>query len=205
MLTEPIGMIHLWLRDGMDPTGKELDDEYFIEGSGLGVGMMGMGMLDPDFWADAYTLRDDIVSENGEDANAPARKVVPAFLAPVAEMVLGAGKGIGLLRALGDEPEDGEKVQLDNWRSFGDLVAAEAKTDLSADTLAHAVYDALNPHCAKVGRALVSVVRQDFEEHLAAIEGLYLMRRGDTIAHFADLVFEKVSKDDHIACDRRTK
>ncbi|KAL1761163.1 Spc98 family-domain-containing protein [Schizophyllum commune] len=193
LTAEPVwGMIHLWLRDGMDPTGKELDDEFFIEGSGLGVGMMGMGMLDPDFWADAYTLRDDIVSDNGEDPNAPARKVVPAFLAPVAEMVLGAGKGIGLLRALGDEPEDGEKVHLDNWRSFGDLVAAEAKTDLSADTLAHAVYDALSPHCAKVGRALVSVVRQDFEEHLAAIEGLYLMRRGDTIAHFADLVFEKM-------------
>ena len=73
-------------------------------------GMMGMGMLDPDFWADAYTLRDDIVSENGEDANAPARKVVPAFLAPVAEMVLGAGKGIGLLRALAQRQRDTKQL-----------------------------------------------------------------------------------------------
>lgn len=189
LTAEPVwGMVHLWLRDGMDPTGKELDDELFIEGSGLGVGMMGMGMLDPDFWADAYTLREDAAPATGGEA---AHKVVPAFLAPVAELLLGAGKGTGLLRALGDEMEGGE-ARLCDWRSFGELLAAEASTDLSTDTLAHAVYDALYPHCAAVGRALVGVVREEFDEHLAAIEGVFLMRRGDSIAHFADLVFEKM-------------
>jgi gamma-tubulin complex component 5 len=70
---EPVwGMIGRWLRDGMGlgvgvgtgtgvgtaGGGSELDDEFFIESSGLGLGMMGMGLLDPEFWKEGYALRD---------------------------------------------------------------------------------------------------------------------------------------------------
>jgi gamma-tubulin complex component 5 len=35
---------------------------------------------------------------------------------------------------------------------------------------------------------------EDFDtlHHLSAIEDLYLMRRGDTMSHFADVLFAKV-------------
>ena len=38
----------------------ELDDEFFIESSGVGVGMIALGLLDFEFWNDGYALREDV-------------------------------------------------------------------------------------------------------------------------------------------------
>ena len=37
----------------------ELDDEFLLraESSGVGVGMMALGFLDPEFWNEGYALR----------------------------------------------------------------------------------------------------------------------------------------------------
>lgn len=67
---EPVwGMVGKWLRDGMGlglsvgsggnfGMADELDDEFFIESSGVGVGMMALGLLDPEFWNEGYALRE---------------------------------------------------------------------------------------------------------------------------------------------------
>ncbi|KAG6916475.1 hypothetical protein DXG01_006669 [Tephrocybe rancida] len=218
---EPIwGMMGKWLRDGMglgvaigsgDATGMwELDDEFFIESSGLGVRMMGIGLLDPEYWTEGYVLREGVVSldGDGEDAIERRQKMIPLFLEHVAEPILSAGKAVGLLRALGvplsSITEAGE------WRSFQKLVeSASPKVDqgaleqqesgdrlfsVSIDTLSRMIYERLSPRCDAAGALLAQVLVEDCAlwRHLTSIEDLFLMRRGDAMSHFTDVLFAKM-------------
>ncbi|KAJ6583762.1 hypothetical protein B0H10DRAFT_1961990, partial [Mycena sp. CBHHK59/15] len=112
---EPVwGMVGRWLKEGMGlgsgmgvGQGEDLDDEFFIEGSGLAVGMaglgVGVGLLDPEFWAEGYVLRDGVVQddEGEDDGDNRSGRAIPVFLEHVAIPVLASGKAVGLLRALG--------------------------------------------------------------------------------------------------------
>jgi gamma-tubulin complex component 5 len=188
---------------------NELDDEFFIESSGVGVGMMGMGLLDPEFWKEGYSLREGVVCygessfADASTALAPTRKAIPSFLEHIAELILGTGKAVGLMRALGEPPLSNA---FNDWKSFSDLVRSETqdidgKTEnhtglfsVSVDTLSRLIYDSLLPHCQATGARLVKVLVEDCAlwKHLNAIEDLFLMRKGDTMSHFIDVLFTKV-------------
>jgi gamma-tubulin complex component 5 len=202
---EPVwSMIASWLRNGMpvrDPAGfrssyedGSLNDEFFIEDNGL-------LLVDPDFWKDGYTLR----GSSDEDAS----KTVPVFLAHVVDHVLGSGKAVGLLRALGIQPlSDDGQVWVSDWCSFTALLARETSREpqnhtttpnvslfsVSTDALSQIVYEELLRHCQTIAARLTSVLVDEcfLWKHLYAIEDLFLMRRGDTMSHFADTIFGKV-------------
>jgi gamma-tubulin complex component 5 len=199
---EPVWrMIGRWLQDGMpvrDPGGRweshgdvALDEEFFIEDNE-------MTLLDAEFWADGYTLR----GETDEDEGRP--KTIPIFLMPAAGHVLGSGKAIGLLRALGIAPRPGDSANQPSWPPFKSVLAcdtidngssASPSHTLQTDTLIRVVYDELLPHCQATGAVIASVLVEDcgLWQHLSSIEDLFLMRRGDTISRFADVIFAKVS------------
>jgi gamma-tubulin complex component 5 len=207
---EPVwNMIGDWLRDGMGVgigTGNQdegkLNDEFFIESSGLGLGMMGSGLLDPDFWKEGYTLREGVEFASSETVGQEIRtRAIPMFLEHVAEPVLGAGKAVGLLRVLGIlSPTDSQN----QWASFGSLVSSsnsdsERRSEklfaVSVDTLSRLIYDELTPRCRTAGALLANVLVEECAlwGHLKAMEDLYFMRRGDAMSHFTDLVFAKVT------------
>jgi gamma-tubulin complex component 5 len=217
---EPVwGMVGRWLKDGMGlglgigsggesgipGRAEELDDEFFIESSGVGVGMMGMGLLDPEFWKEGYSLREGVISSRGSPlaALAPTRKAIPSFLEHIAELVLGTGKAVGLMRALGEAPLSNA---FNDWKSLSEVVRSEThgvneKTEehtglfsVSVDTLSRLIYDSLLPHCQATGARLAKVLVDEcgLWKHLNAIEDLFLMRKGDTMSHFIDVLFTKV-------------
>lgn len=221
---EPIwAMIGRWLRDGMGSgigastengagtAGKwgELDDEFFIESSGLGLGIMGLGLLDSEFWKEGYTLREGVFvgDNNGEgDSEQQTRKTIPMFLEHVAEPILQAGKAVGLLRALGIPSS--HIMPASGWKSFQELVGlsscSEPETEtaqstgmlfsVSIDTLSRLIYDGLLPQCDSAGSLLAQVLVNECSlwSHLGAIEDLFLLRRGDDMSHFIDVLFAKV-------------
>ena len=221
---EPMwAMIGKWLRDGMglgmgigvgmSGGAEELEDEFFIEGSGLGLGMMGTGLLDPEFWKEGYALREGVIfDEDARDAERK-RKTIPQFLEHVAEPVLGAGKALGLLRALGVPPSSFPSSGMPQWQTFGKLVGLSSSSSSSAvqlnseedntgnrlfsvsiDTLSRLIYDRLLPQCDVVGALLARVMVDECAlwTHLASIEDLFLMRKGDAMSHFVDILFAKV-------------
>jgi gamma-tubulin complex component 5 len=215
---EPIwAMVGKWLRDGMNirsgehgEKSSDLDEEFFIESSGVGIGMMSMGLFDPDFWTEGYCLRDQLVPSGavGEDWENARQRLVPSFLDHIADPILGTGKAIGLARVLGlSQPSQG----LSKWLSFADVIysslngehgdeTASQKDRLSAlfsvsvDSLSRIVYDWLWPVCEATGDWVVNIIVDDCEfwRHMSAIEDLFLMRRGDALSHLIDLVFLKV-------------
>ncbi|KAF7294147.1 hypothetical protein HMN09_01143100 [Mycena chlorophos] len=205
---EPVwAMVGKWLKTGMglgDRPGDKLEEEFFIEGSGLTVsipGIGGGGLLDPDFWAEGYVLRDGVVRGEVQDEDHVTERnarAIPSFLEHVAAPVLGSGKAVGLLRALGAPPAIDGPLSLRNWRSFGALLASggssQQLTSISVDTLSQLVYEELEAHCniagALLGRLLVE--KCDLLRHLAALEDLYLMRRGDAMTNFTDVLFAKM-------------
>jgi gamma-tubulin complex component 5 len=104
-------MVGKWLRDGMGlclsvgsggnfGMADELDDEFFSESSGIGVGMMALGLPDPEFWNEGYALREGV--GDSVCGFAIRRKVIPFFLKHVAELVLSTGKAVGSLELLED-------------------------------------------------------------------------------------------------------
>jgi gamma-tubulin complex component 5 len=130
---EPVwSMIGVWIKDGMpihdfstlgapavpeDGGGNDqggTDDEFFIEDNE-------MPLLDPDFWAEGCTLRND---GNG------VSQVLPVFVEHVAQDVLSAGKAVGLLRALGGDPQPEDSGDADvaltdasvGWKRFEVLI-----------------------------------------------------------------------------------
>ncbi|KAI0331306.1 hypothetical protein GY45DRAFT_1406103 [Cubamyces sp. BRFM 1775] len=193
-------------------TSGLVPDEFFVEDNEV-------LMLDPDFWSDGFTLRDWRTSgEEGE--RGPTS--VPVFLVHVAELVLSTGKATGLLRALGisslfdaDGVEGGGTASgqpwMSRWRSFRSLLEhpsslsegeAEAAVDVvsleaavsSSETLSRVVYDELLPYSEQAHEALTKVLVEDCDlwAHLNAIEDLYLMRRGDAMSHFVDILFTRM-------------
>lgn len=211
---EPVwGMVRGWLERGMPVRelaggigmgrrgvlGGALDEEFFVEDNEI-------GLVDPDFWAHGFELRegtglvDEVNNNDNWDRGGP--KTVPVFLAHIAADVLGSGKATGLLRALGipDSETDADIGRPFMNESFGDLLAQhtslqkDTSMSLSTDALSRVVYDELLPHCQATGAVLTDVLVDecDLWKHLQVIEGLYLMRKGDSMSHFTDVLFAKV-------------
>lgn len=217
---EPVwGMVGRWLQVGMGlgsgmgvGQGEDLDDEFFIEGSGLAVGLsglsLGLGLLDPEFWAEGYVLRDGVVrgdeDEDGDDGSCRNARAIPSFLEHVAIPVLSSGKAVGLLRALGVPPAADGPTSLRDWRAFGALLASNSLpgdspttrqlSSVSVDTLSQLVYEELAPHCEATGALLGQLLVDECEllRHLSSVEDLFLMRKGDAMSNFTDVLFAKV-------------
>lgn len=194
--SEPIwSMTGKWLKDGMPVRNvwdsaddiQALDEEFFIEDNEL-------PLMDPDLWADGYVLRSPVVLEDG------GRKqfAVPVFFGTVVDHVLGAGKAVGLLRAMGvhffAENATGEHHPLLDWRTFTRLFQSSATSLRDSGSLSDLVSDELSSYCLAVGLRLSRVLTEECEllRHLAAVEGLYLMTKGDVISNFTDVLFAKV-------------
>ncbi|KAK0453073.1 Spc98 family-domain-containing protein [Armillaria borealis] len=197
---EPLwGMVGRWLKEGMGVGDvDDLDDEFFIESNGLGSGAFGVGLLDPDYWAEGYTLR----YEDEEDGS---RKGIPTFFRHIAEPVLGSGKAVGLLKALGINTAQDQSVQW-NWRPLAELVAKETGQDevqglfsVSIDTLSSLIHDELAPYCLMTGSWLSNAIVEecDLWRHLGTIENLFLMMKGDAMSHFCDGLYAKMDTQQH--------
>ena len=194
--SEPIWrMIGKWLRDGMPVRNvweslddeQALDEEFFIEDNEL-------LLMDPDLWADGYVLRSAVQLEDGRKKQ-PA---IPAFLGPVVDQILGAGKAVGLLRMMGihffSENMIEEKYPLLDLKPFALLVESSAASSRDWESLSHVVLEEFSAYCLAAGLRLFRVLTEEcgLSRHLAAIEGLYLMTRGDVISNFTDIIFAKV-------------
>ncbi|KAG0698698.1 Spc98 family-domain-containing protein [Suillus ampliporus] len=188
-------MVGRWIRDGMPvrdaweaSDNQTLDEEFFVEDNEL-------PLMDPDFWAEGYVLRtlNDFEAPRG-GANTLS---VPAFL----ERILETGKAVGLLRVLGipllndadDDPGD------DQWPSLIMLIGQHKKDVSDLESLAHLVSDKIAPCYTSSGAQLTRVLTEDCDisRHITAIEGLYLMTRGDIIGHFSDVLFAKMDSQQY--------
>ena len=210
---EPVwSMIGAWIRDGMpihdlstlgapavpgDDEGTDPgDDEFFIEDNE-------MPLLDPDSWADGCTLRKD-----GHGLS----QVLPVFVEHVAQDVLSTGKAVGLLRALGGDPQPEEAGDEDSaiadasvgWKGFEELIRESNSSGgkdggatmlpTSAEVLSRTVHEDLHPRYLSAQKALTKVLLEDceLEYHLNVMEDCYFMRRGDVMNHFLDSLFAKM-------------
>ncbi|KAH7887320.1 Spc98 family-domain-containing protein [Phlebopus sp. FC_14] len=194
---EPIWeMIGKWLKDGMPVRNawdgadarSLLDEEFFIEDNELRV-------MDPDFWAQGYVLRKGVLLEKDDKY----QSAVPSFLGPVVDRILGAGKAVGLLRTMGihffgEYSEQGRPEGL-AWRSFTKLVASNLTIGRDSESLSHLISEEVSPYCLAAGLRLSRVLTEecDLSRHIVAIEGLYLMTRGDVISNFTDVLFAKMN------------
>ena len=212
---EPVwSMIGAWIRDGIpihDPSSLgtpatpqndggngqgSTDDEFFIEDNE-------MPLLDPDFWTEGCTLRND---GNG------VSQALPVFIEHVAQDVLSAGKAVGLLRALGGDPqpEDPDDTDLTleaasvGWKRFETLIRESSSPSgedeetailpTSAEVLSRIVHEDLHPRYLSAQQALTKVLLEDceLEHHLNVMEDCYFMRRGEVMNHFLDSLFAKM-------------
>ena len=216
---EPVwSMIGVWIRDGMPvhdfsslgaPVAPEdvgrngqggTDDEFFIEDNE-------MPLLDPDFWMEGCTLRND---GNG------ISQALPVFIEHVAQDVLSAGKAVGLLRALGGDPQPEDSGDTDTslaaasiaWKRFETLIRESGESDsssssedeetnmlpTSAEALSRIVHEDLHPRYLSAQQALTKVLLEDceLEHHLNVMEDCYFMRRGEVMNHFLDSLFAKM-------------
>ncbi len=211
---EPVWrMSSLWLTDGIFgsriPGISHLEDEFFIESNDL-------PLSDRDFWSDGYALRTTTLPQ---DDNLEASLCVPVFLKPTSDSILSAGKSIGLLRILDDHGDinpdvlrnlgttqlpgfkdfltEALKVLTDEIDSVGDspLEAFRRDRSLTIDDFTLILRERLLPRCQTVDRSLLDVLFSDcqFSDHLSSIEGLFLMRKGDTMSDFCEILFSQVS------------
>ena len=211
---EPVwSMVGVWIKDGMaihdlsslgapmDPEGDGgsgqggTDDEFFIEDNE-------MPLLDPDFWAEGCTLRND---------GGGVSQVLPVFVEHVAQDVLSAGKAVGLLRALGGDPQPEDPGDTDTalaaasvgWKRFETLIRESSSgaedeeavmLPTSAEVLSRIVHEDLHPRYLSAQQALTKVLLEDceLEHHLNVMEDCYFMRRGEVMNHFLDSLFAKM-------------
>ncbi|KAG1766368.1 Spc98 family-domain-containing protein [Suillus placidus] len=189
-------MVGCWVSDGMPvrdtweaSDNQTLDEEFFVEDNEL-------PLMDPDFWADGYVLRtlSDFEAHTG-DATALS---IPVFLERIADRILETGKAVGLLRVLGIpllNDADGDV----HWPSLTTLIGQHKRDASDPEGLAHLVSDKIAPYYMSSGSQLTQVLTEDCDlsRHITAIEGLYLMTRGDVIGHFADVLFAKMDSQQH--------
>ncbi|KAJ7827542.1 hypothetical protein B0H14DRAFT_3720657 [Mycena olivaceomarginata] len=169
---EPVwGMVGRWLRVGMGlgsgmgvGQGEDLQDEFFIEGSGLAVGLAGSG------------------SGSGSGC---------------LTQIFGR-RAVGLLRSLGVPPTADGPTSLSHWRSFARR-PVNSLSSVSVETLSQLVYEELAPHCDATGALLGRILVDECElpRHLSSVEDLFLMRKGDAMSNFTDVLFAKM--DSHQA------
>jgi gamma-tubulin complex component 5 len=187
-------MVGRWVRDGMPvrdtwdvAENRTLETEFFVEDNEL-------PLMDPEFWAQGYVLR---TSSNFQALGGAKAVAVPVFLERAANRILETGKAVGLLRILGIpllSDTDGDPVDV-RWPSLTVLLG-QHKTDASdPESLVHLVSDKVAPYYTSSGSRLTRVLTEDCDlsRHITAIQGLYLMTRGDVIGHFADVLFAKAS------------
>ncbi|KIJ13301.1 hypothetical protein PAXINDRAFT_117334 [Paxillus involutus ATCC 200175] len=192
---EPVwDTIGKWLQDGMPIRNawdsvddvQTIDDELFIEDNELLV-------MDPDFWAEGYVLRKPVTLEDERNQSA-----VPTFLGRVVHRTLGAGKAVGLLRTMGihfssEHAMEAESPHLD-WRSFTEFFEFNAAAIRDSESLSHLIEEEVSSYCLAAGMRLSRVLTEecDLARHIAAIEGLFLMTRGDVLSNFTDVLFAKM-------------
>ncbi|KAH9060930.1 Spc98 family-domain-containing protein [Lactarius vividus] len=195
--TEPIWtMVGMWLKHGMptrDPASRQgadslttLDDEFFIQATGLPI-------LDPDFWTEGFTIRE-------VDTEAYSSESIPLLLGLVGNHVLRAGKAVGLLRILDLPLSDGVEAKptwMTDWPTFTALLQeynTGALVKTSRDHLSRYVHDSILPYCQAPQKRLAQMVASecDLWLHLAAIEELYFMWKGDVVSHFSETIFAKM-------------
>ena len=125
--------------------------------------------------------------------------------------MLEAGKAVGLLRALGVPiaGEVGDQRWMETWRPFDGLLlddsvrhrdegedeGAEGAFAASTEDFARMVYEELVAPCKQAKEKLTRVLIDDCDLwlHLTMMEDLYLMRRGDILSNFVELLFNRVS------------
>lgn len=198
---EPIWtMIRNWMRDGMqiqdvgNPLQKglaregSLDGEFFIEDNEL-------HLLDPDFWNEGFTLRDTASADESRG------NTISEILVEIAPHVLSAGKAVGLLRILGVtalSDLEAKHQWLTSWKTFTTLLQSAQISDgmstISTHHVSQLIQDELLPHCKLAQEMLRHVLTEecDFWQHLDAVEDFCLMRRGDAMSHFVDVLFTRV-------------
>ncbi|KAH9179589.1 Spc98 family-domain-containing protein [Lactarius sanguifluus] len=196
-LMHPIwSMVGLWLKHGMptrDPASRQgadslttLDDEFFIQATGLPI-------LDPDFWTEGFTIRE-------VDIEAYSSESVPLLLSLVGNHVLRAGKAVGLLRILDlplSDDAEAKPTWMTDWPSFTALLQeynTGALVKTSRDHLSRYIHDSISPYCQAPQKRLAQMIASecDLWLHLAAIEELYFMWKGDAMSHFSETIFAKM-------------
>ncbi|KAG1809247.1 Spc98 family-domain-containing protein [Suillus variegatus] len=189
-------MVGRWVSDGMpvrdtwEPSDNQtLDEEFFVEDNEL-------PLMDPDFWAEGYVLKtlSDFEARTG-DAKAIS---VPVFLERIADRILETGKAVGLLRVLGIPLLNHADSDV-QWSSLATLIGQHKRDASDPENLAHLISDKIAPYYTSSGSQLTQVLTEDCDlsRHFTAIEGLYLMTRGDVIGHFADVLFAKMDSQQH--------
>lgn len=202
---EPVwDMIRVWLKDGA-PLREDygstltssvpslgLDPEFFVEDNEL-------VLLDPDFWAEGYVLRQ---TAGGDEDEEGSRSVTPVFLQHAAPFILSAGKSVALLRSLGHFAQAATLVPpVWNWTPFDSIVqslfesSGQMDVVMTTEVLPQVVFDELVVHCRGAQTTLAEMLVHEcgLWEHLESLEDLYLMRRGDALSHFTDKIFGRVN------------
>lgn len=188
-------MVGRWVSDGMpvrdtwEASGNQtLDEEFFVEDNEL-------PLMDPDFWAAGYVLRTLSDFEATGDTKALS---VPVFLERIADRILETGKAVGLLRVLGIPFLNGADGNV-HWSSLATLIGQHTRDAADPEGLAHLIADKIAPYYTSSGFQLTQVLTEDCDlsRHITAIEGLFLMTRGDVIGHFADILFAKMDSQQY--------
>lgn len=198
-------MLCQWLTKGIFWTERgagtaatfSLQEEFFIEQNDL-------PLADPDFWTDGYNLRSTNLLQGQGSLEVVETSSVPVFLKPIANAILSAGKSIGLLQVLGHDlaqvkNEADGVLSLSFERFMAQCTGALPVVlgdSLSIEDLSLIVYEQLTPICQSVANAFIGVMFNDcdFWSHLFSVENLFLMRKGDSMSEFCDVLFARVSK-----------
>jgi gamma-tubulin complex component 5 len=207
-----------WLRDGMDAVEGDgihgslmQDEELFIEKGDVPLGS-------PDFWDEGYRLR-MVAVDADHSTPAQQRDAVPEVFRVIAPHVLAAGKEVGLLRAMGLDTPASFRMQEHQWLSFKQLYTrseenaskevelavlalagesrildATAGMRWASDALVATVQDYAVSVCQEAHSQLIRVLKENCElsRHLAGMQALFFMRRGDIMSEWCDNVFTKV-------------
>lgn len=154
-------------------TGSER--EFFIQDNHV-------PLMEPHYWAEGHTLRRKDESDGF---------IAPRVFRSVADIVVGAGKAVGLLRAFDVSIWAHEDDPTTRWESFSDFLPTTSMSIFSSDGMDDFVSERLSHHCVSAPKQLRSVLINDCDlwGHLVAIEDVFLMRRGDAMSHFCDNLF----------------
>ncbi|KZO98172.1 hypothetical protein CALVIDRAFT_597152 [Calocera viscosa TUFC12733] len=172
-----------WLREGK--AGELMYDEDALVSVNTGDFFIRhdaeVPMSDPSFWTLAY----DFHTLEGQ-GNRPS---IPAFLHSMTTEILAAGKARALLNALGLGLDDFQPA-----KRLSDVVALSQAELWEPRDLEATVTDHLLPQCALSQQQLNRLVVDTCQmwHHLAAIEDVYLFRRGDMMDAFADIIFDRL-------------
>ncbi|PVF95510.1 hypothetical protein CPB86DRAFT_787976, partial [Serendipita vermifera] len=209
-----------WLRDGMAiGIGENMDLDDFQEQSQndeLFIEKTDIEFVDPNFWEQGYTLRE------AADGAGEASPLVPDIFLELGKDILGAGKAVGLLRALGIDPfSEATESSLFPWkwenfeRIFSSAATASsssseselAETDgnqlapdktynmrLTIENMQTIIEDRVMKWCQAAHSTLNGLLFEEcsLQEHLFSLENMCFMRRGDAMTTFCDNIFMKL-------------